>query len=94
MRMKLEIAEATALNVLGWLVSDEELLPIFMGSTGVDQDALRQSAGDAAFLGSVLDFLLMDDAWVMRVCDALNIPYQQLAAARQALPGGAQIHWT
>ncbi|SEW10900.1 Protein of unknown function [Aliiroseovarius sediminilitoris] len=89
-----EKAETTALNALGWLVSDEDLLPVFMGASGVDQDALRASAGDAAFLGSVLDFLLMDDAWVIRACDALNLPYDHLAMARQMLPGGAQIHWT
>ncbi len=89
-----ENAETTALHVLGWLIADEELLPVFMGATGVDQDALRQSAGDAAFLGSVLDFLLMDDAWVIRACDALNLPYDRLSTARQVLPGGAQINWT
>ncbi|MCK0138414.1 DUF3572 domain-containing protein [Aliiroseovarius sp. F47248L] len=89
-----EKAETTALKALGWLVADEELLPVFMGASGVDQDALRESAGDAAFLGSVLDFLLMDDAWVIRACDALSLPYEHLAIARQVLPGGAQIHWT
>ncbi|WP_289043594.1 DUF3572 domain-containing protein [uncultured Aliiroseovarius sp.] len=94
MSMTPETAEATALNVLAWLVSDEDLLPVFMGSTGADQDALRQGAGDQAFLGSVLDFMLMDDAWVVRACDALNMPYQHIAVARQALPGGAHMHWT
>ncbi|MDE9449324.1 DUF3572 domain-containing protein [Aliiroseovarius sp. Z3] len=92
--MSPENAETTALKALGWLVADEDLLPVFMGATGVDQDALRAGAGEAAFLGSVLDFLLMDDAWVIRVCDALNLPYDQLAIARQMLPGGAQTHWT
>lgn len=92
--MSPDSAETTALNALGWLVADDELLPIFMGATGVDQNDIRNNAGDAAFLGSVIDFLLMDDAWVIRVCDALSIPYSDLATARQALPGGAQIHWT
>ncbi|GHE93603.1 hypothetical protein GCM10016455_12230 [Aliiroseovarius zhejiangensis] len=89
-----ENAETTALKALAWLVADDELLPVFMGATGVDQDALRASAGDPGFLGSVLDFLLMDDAWVIRASDALSLPYDQLAMARQMLPGGAQIHWT
>ncbi|WP_371169083.1 DUF3572 domain-containing protein [Aliiroseovarius sp. 2305UL8-7] len=89
-----EFAETTGLKVLGWLVSDEELLPVFMGSTGVDQDDLRQNASNAEFLGSVLDFLMMDDRWVMRACDALGLPYEDFATVRQALPGGANYHWT
>lgn len=92
--MSPETAEATALNVLGWLVSEDELLPVFMGSTGADVEMLRSQATDRDFLGSVLDFLLMDDEWVMRACDALQLPYEQIAQARQCLPGGAQFHWT
>ncbi|MHA6266726.1 DUF3572 domain-containing protein [Aliiroseovarius sp. CAU 1755] len=89
-----EIAETTALNVLGWLVTNDELLPVFMGATGIDQEALRQQAGAPDFMGSVLDFVLMDDAWVIQACDALKLPYETLGRARQLLPGGAQVHWT
>ena len=59
-------AETFALNVLTWLVGDEDLLPIFMNSTGTDGDALRENAGSPEFLGAVLDFLL----WMMHgFCD-------------------------
>lgn len=92
--MSPEMAETTALRALEWLVANDELLPIFMGSSGLDQDSLRASATDSEFLSSVLDFLLMDDQWVTSVCDRLNLPYEQLMQARMALPGGAQIHWT
>ena len=60
-------AETFALNVLTWLVGDEDLLPIFMNSTGTDEEALRENAGSPEFLGAVLDFLLIDDAWVFDV---------------------------
>lgn len=89
-----DAAETRALQALAWLAGNEELLPIFMGATGVSQDDLRQQAGNAEFLASVLDFLLMDDAWVMACCDALTLPYEGLMQARAALPGGAHIHWT
>ena len=46
------------------------------------------------FLGSVLDFLAMDDAWVVQFCDAAGLPYDRVMLARAALPGGAQVHWT
>ncbi|WP_432447852.1 DUF3572 domain-containing protein [Aliiroseovarius marinus] len=89
-----ETAETFALQTLGWLISNDELLPVFMGSSGVDQAALKAGASDPAFLASVLDFIMMDDAWVIAACEALQAPYERPSQARQALPGGAQTHWT
>ncbi|MEP3033681.1 MAG: DUF3572 family protein, partial [Pseudoruegeria sp.] len=45
-------------------------------------------------LASTLDFILMDDAWVIAFCDAENVPYETPMLARQALPGAEQVHWT
>lgn len=87
-------AETIALQALGWLVGNDDLRPVFMGATGIDENDLRLRAGEAEFLGSVLDFLLMDDAWVVACCDAMALPYDQLMQARAALPGGQQVHWT
>lgn len=87
-------AEGIALNMLGWLVGNEELLPVFVGATGADQDTLRESAGDPQFLAAMLDFLMMDDQWVMQACDAQGLAYGQVTSVRQALPGGADFHWT
>jgi len=42
----------------------------------------------------VLDFLLMDDAWVMGFCEAEGLKYDQPMYARAALPGGEQVNWT
>lgn len=87
-------AETLALKALGWLAGNDELLPVFLGSTGASESDLREQAADPAFLGSVLDFLTMDDAWVMAFCDSLGIAYEIPMQARMALPGGAQVHWT
>lgn len=92
--MKQETAETVALQALGWLVGNDELCPIFLGSTGVSESELRARAGEAEFLSSVLDFLMMDDAWVMSFCDSASLPYETLMKARMALPGGAQMNWT
>lgn len=94
MSLTRETAETTALQALGWLVGNEELLPVFLGATGASESDLRAAAGDAEFLGSVLDFLLMDDAWVIAFCDAQTLPYERVMEARQALPGGGAVHWT
>jgi len=92
--MQQDFAETVAINGLGWLVSDEELMGVFMGASGVSVDELRTRATDPAFLISVLDFITMDDAWVVGFCDKFGYAYDIPLTARQALPGGAQTHWT
>lgn len=87
-------AEICALGVLSWLASNDELLPVFMGATGAGVDDLRDRAADPAFLGSVLDFLMMDDAWVIQYCDGAELPYEIVMQARMALPGGQDRNWT
>lgn len=89
-----EAAETLGLEALGWLVGQEDLIGVFLGSTGTSEAELRAGAGDPEFLGSVLDFLLMDDAWVIRFCDERGLAYDRLMLARAALPGGDQVHWT
>lgn len=89
-----EYAETIALQALGWLVANEDLLPVFLGASGASVNDLLKNAEQPAFLGSVLDFLLMDDAWVIAFCDAESLPYQAPMEARASLPGGEQFNWT
>ncbi len=92
--MRQETAEVIALQALGWLAGQEDLLDIFMGATGAARDDLRDRADDPEFLASVLDFLTMDDKWVVGFCNDAGLGYDQPLLARQGLPGGGQIHWT
>ncbi|MEM9350614.1 MAG: DUF3572 domain-containing protein [Pseudomonadota bacterium] len=94
MELSAQAAETIALQALAWLAGNDELMPVFLGSTGTSEADLRARAGEPEFLGSVLDFLLMDDAWVVAVCDAHGWEYTELASARAHLPGGEQMHWT
>lgn len=89
-----ESAEVLGLRILGWLVGNDELLPVFLGASGASEQDIRASASDPQFLGAVLDFVMMDDAWVVACCDSENLAYDSLFAARQALPGGEQVNWT
>ena len=89
-----DAAEVLGLQVLGWLASNDELLPVFQGATGAGENDIRNGAKDPRFLGAVLDFVMMDDAWVVRCCDSIGVGYEQLQLARAALPGGEQVHWT
>ncbi len=87
-------AADTGLKALIWLLGNEELLPVFMGATGVGAEDLRAGAQDAVFLASVLDFLMLDDSWVVAFCDSEGLAYDAPMHARQQLPGGDSVHWT
>ncbi|MFV0512923.1 MAG: DUF3572 domain-containing protein [Jhaorihella sp.] len=89
-----EAAETLALRALGWLIGDSDLRAVFLGTTGASATDLRDLADKPEFLGSVLDFLLMDDAWIMRFCDECGAAYDAPMQARMALPGGARVEWT
>ena len=89
-----ETAEVLALLILGWLAGNEELLPVFLSASGASEADVKAGAKDPVFLASVLDFVMMDDAWVVESCDSLGRPYESVMQARQALPGGAEVSWT
>ncbi len=87
-------AEVLAIEALSWLAGQEDLIGVFLGSTGASVTDLRERARDPEFLASVLDFLLMDDAWITEFCDAADYKPDFPMRARAALPGGAQQNWT
>ena len=89
-----ESAQTVALQCLAWLAGNDDLLPVFMGATGVSESDLRDGAQDPDFLGSVLDFVLMDDAWVTAFCEAQGLSPEVPMQARMALPGGQEVNWT
>ena len=89
-----EGAETLALQALAWLIGKDDLRPVFLGASGLSEADLRSRAGEPEFLASVLDFLVMDDAWIMGFCDAQGLDYEAPLKARAALPGGDQRHWT
>lgn len=92
--MKREAAETVALRALAWLAANDDLLPVFLGASGASLADLKAAADQPEVLASILDFLCMDDAWVVGFCDAAGLPYDAPARARQLLPGGAQPNWT
>lgn len=82
-------AETVAIGALGWIAGDAELLSTFLGSSGLMPEDLRRRAGEPEVLAAVLDFLLMDDAWVIAFCDTAGLGYDRVRLARAALPGAA-----
>ncbi|MCV2868790.1 DUF3572 domain-containing protein [Defluviimonas sp. WL0002] len=84
-----DFAETVALQALGWIAANDELLPVFLGSSGLRPGDMRTRAAEPEVLASVMDFLLLDDAWVIAFCDSVGLGYESLRRARMALPGAA-----
>jgi hypothetical protein len=89
-----EAAELLALQALGWLAGNDGVLAQFLSASGASPGDLPGAAQDPAFLASVLDFLLTDDAWVIGFCDATGHTYTEPLTARAFLPGGQATHRT
>ena len=92
--MDKEIAETRALEVLTWVLSDDDLIQVFMSATGASQSDLRSNTLSHEFLISILDFVLMDDRWVISCGKFLNIDPSQIQLIRMSLDGGQEVNWT
>lgn len=94
LRMSPDYAKEIGQSALIWLAGNEDLLPVFLGSTGAAGVDLRAMADQPSFLASVLDFITMDDRWVVAFCEAEGLAYEVPLAARQSMPGAEAVHWT
>ena len=87
-------AESVALMALSWLAGQEDHCRAFLAASGASPEDMRGRLQDPGFLGAVLDFILMDDRWVIDCCDAMGLGYTEIQTARASLPGGETVHWT
>ena len=87
-------AEIIALKALEWLIGEEEICNTFLGATGMAQSDLSARATEAVFLSAVLEFICMNDEWVIAFCHAQALAYDVPMQAAQNLPGGERTHWT
>ena len=92
--MSVVCAEVVGLLARGWMGGNEVLLPVFLWARGASEADVRGGATEPAFLGALLDFIMMDDQWVKAFCDSAGLAYEQPMYARMLLPGGDQVHWT
>lgn len=90
--------EETAVQALKWLAETDDLLRVFLGSSGLNAAELaaqiRSGAPSSEMLAAVMDFILMDDSWVMAFCLESGRDPKDMIAVRANLPGGAAPDWT
>ena len=80
-----EVAEIVAVQALSFIAGDAERLGAFLAETGIGPETLRTAAADPHFLGSVLDFVMRDDATVKAFAKSAQLDPTNIAAARQVL---------
>ena len=77
--------ERVALDVLGWLVVDEDRLFPFLNATGLTPETLRASAGQPGFLAGILDHVMGDENVLTACANGLGLAPERIAAAWRRL---------
>ncbi len=91
-RQDRENAEALAIEALGFIASDPELLPRFLAITGIEAQAIRQAAREPGFLAGVLQFIAAHEPTLLQFSEQTGTPPQAVTAALRALPFGDERH--
>lgn len=82
-----QTAEIIGFKALAFLVGTSEALDRFLNLTGLDAATLRARAEERPMLASIIDFLLHDEALVVRFCDEESIPARDIHMAQHVLSG-------
>jgi len=83
--MQREMAETLAIEALGFIAGDPDMLARFLTASGLGPSTLRRAAADPAFLAGVLDFLLGNEPELVAFAARAGIPPERISAARRML---------
>ena len=83
----IDSARSLAISALAFIAADSERLSRFLELTGLGPDNLRTAAADPAFLGSVLDYLVADEALLVGFAADAGLKPEAVARAHGALCG-------
>lgn len=91
-------AEVLALQAFGWISGQDAILETFLAASGAAAQQIRERLSDPGLRGellvAVLDFLMLEDGWIMDFCAAAGYAPQAAGQARALLPGGQAPEWT
>jgi hypothetical protein len=85
-------AETIAIEALGFVAADPELLPRFLAITGIEAQSIREAAREPGFLAGVLQFILAHEPTLLRFADESGVPPEDIAKAIRYLPLGDDRH--
>jgi len=86
-RVTREMAENLAIQALGFLAADPELLGRFLAATGMGPDMIRHAAADPAFLAGVLDHVAGDEPLLRALAEHAGVSPETVERAHLVLSG-------
>ena len=88
---KLSVDEV-CMKVLIFIIQDEELLTLFVQSSGISPDQLKDSLDSHETMGYLMDFLLQEEEKLTEFCAEHNFSPESIWKIRHKLPG-APVPW-
>jgi hypothetical protein len=82
-----EAAEMLAVQALGFIAEEPELLSRFLDTSGISVEAIRTAAAEPGFLAGVLEYMLADENLLRAFADRAGIDPAEVARASAALGG-------
>ena len=86
----LEAGRSLAVSGLAFIAADSDRLSRFLNLTGLGPHNLRTAAADPAFLDSVLDYLVGDEALLLAFAADAGLKPEAVARAHAALRGPSE----
>ena len=86
-------ARSLAVSALAFIAADSDRLNRFLSLTGLGPDNLRTAAADPAFLGSVLDYLVGDEALLVDFAADAGLKPEAVARAHALLRGPTEAEF-
>ena len=84
-------AEILAINGLSYVVADEKCLIGYLNLSGTSLEQLKNCMTNPesmpSTLGSIMDFLLQNEPYLIEFCESQNIDPNDIAKARRLFPG-------
>ncbi|WP_416357696.1 DUF3572 domain-containing protein [Aureimonas phyllosphaerae] len=81
-------AEQLAIDALGYIASEPDLMKRFLDLTGIEADGIREAAAAPGFFVGVLDFLLANENDVVAFSHATGTALETVQIARDKLDRG------
>ena len=80
-----ERAEMLGIEALAFMAQDEDRLGLFIASTGIAPQSLRDAAREPDFLAGVLEHMLADENLLIAFAESAGIDPAEVARARRTL---------
>ncbi|MBD0416344.1 DUF3572 domain-containing protein [Oryzicola mucosus] len=81
-------SDAVAIQALGFIAADPELLPRFLALTGIEIRNIRAAAAEPGFLAGVMQFIVAHEPTLLRFAEDSGLSPAEVVKAARQLPLG------